>query len=228
MKDRRKNRSIKNKGGEIGMKRNENGITLIALIITIIILVILAAVSIRAVTNMKIVDYAVNGAENYAKAGKTENKTLDETVSFIDEAVEKVNKAANGTDYSAEILAQTNGEIVGDVWNQTLTLSDGTKALPLGPSFTDNEIYYLCDGKIYKVSFNQDNGMVTGASETSKSVSGLGYNNATGKLTTVNGEYTPASTAPDGYWLYNINGWDYKYNSSGVFLSMNVTTGVDE
>ena len=69
----------------------ESGITLIALIITIIILVILAAVSIRTVTNMKIVDYAMNGSQNYAVAGIAENKMLDNTVSFIDEAVEKVN-----------------------------------------------------------------------------------------------------------------------------------------
>ena len=207
----------------------ERGITLIALIITIIILVILAAVSIRAVTNMKVVDYAVNGAENYAKAGKAENKTLDDTVSFIDEAVEKVNKAANGTDYSAEIFAEIESENVYDVWNQTLTLSDGTKAVPLGPSFTADETYYLCDGKVYKVSFNNDNGMVTGASETSKSVSGLGYNNATGKLTTVNGEYTIPSgdtynnpeTNEMEYAIINPNGddCDYWYNSAGVFLT---------
>ena len=74
----------------------ERGITLIALIITIIILVILAAVSIRAVTNMKIVDYAVNGSQNYAKAGKNENKILEDTTSFIDEAVAKVEDAQNG------------------------------------------------------------------------------------------------------------------------------------
>ena len=200
--------------------KKESGITLIALIITVIILVILAAVSIRAVTNMKIVDYAVNGAENYAKAGKAENKTLDETVSFIDQAVERVNKASE-TDYTAEILAQTNGEIVSDVWNQTLTLSDGTKALPLGPSFTADETYYLCDGKVYKVSFNHDNGVVTGASETNKSASGLGYNATTGKLTTVNGEYTPDSTyaGENGteYCVYNSSdGYNYWYNSSGV------------
>ena len=76
--------------------KKESGITLIALIITIIILVILAAVTIRAVTNMKIVDYAMNGTQNYVKAGKAENKTLDDTVSFIDEAVAKVEKAAKG------------------------------------------------------------------------------------------------------------------------------------
>ncbi len=44
---------------------NEKGITLVALIITIIILVILAAVSIGQVTSHKIVDVAVNGTESY-------------------------------------------------------------------------------------------------------------------------------------------------------------------
>ena len=39
--------------------KKENGITLIALIITIIILVILAAVSIRAAYNSGIIDYSI-------------------------------------------------------------------------------------------------------------------------------------------------------------------------
>ena len=46
--------------------QQERGITLIALIITIIVLVILAAVSISAVYNSNIINYAVNGAINYA------------------------------------------------------------------------------------------------------------------------------------------------------------------
>ena len=202
--------------------KRQSGITLIALIITIIILVILAAVSIRAVTNMKIVDYAVNGAENYAKAGKAENKTLDDTVSFIDEAVAKIENATQA-DYSAEILAQTNGQDVRGIWTQTLTLSNGTKALPLGPSFTADETYYLCDGKIYKVSFDHDNSIVTGASETNKSASGLGYDTSTSKLTTINGTYLPDRTyeGENGtvYYVYNSgDGYNYLYNSAGVFL----------
>ena len=59
------------------MLRGENGITLVALIITIIILVILAAVSIATIYNMGIVNYAVNGSQNYAKAGKAENEMMD-------------------------------------------------------------------------------------------------------------------------------------------------------
>ena len=203
----------------------ERGITLIALIITIIILVILAAVSIRAVTNMKVVDYAVNGAENYAKAGKAENKVLEDTTSFIDEAVEKVNKAANGTDYSAEILAEIQGEFPVDVVEETLTLSDGTKVLPLGESNTAKEYFYLCDGKIYKVTFDY---IIETVSMTNIDVDTLGHNESTGKFTTAYGTFTEVegdSWEPDECLVTNgENGKEYKigagwvYNSKGELL----------
>ena len=44
--------------------KSEKGITLVALIITIIILVILSAVSIGVIYKSKIVDYAIEGAQN--------------------------------------------------------------------------------------------------------------------------------------------------------------------
>lgn len=65
------------------MLRRENGITLVALIITIIILVILAAVSIAAVYNMGIVNYAVNGTQDYAREAKKENEMMDRTETLI-------------------------------------------------------------------------------------------------------------------------------------------------
>ena len=72
------------------MLRGEKGITLVALIITIIILVILAAVSIAAVMNMKIVDYAVNGAQNYAKAGVYENQVIKDATDTLDRTVQNI------------------------------------------------------------------------------------------------------------------------------------------
>ena len=65
------------------MIRGENGITLVALIITIIILVILAAVSIAAVYNMGIVNYAVNGTQDYAAQAAAENRIMSSTESFL-------------------------------------------------------------------------------------------------------------------------------------------------
>ena len=80
-------------------KRNfkeEQGITLIALIITIIILVILAAVSVRAVYNMGIVDYAINGTQNYAGAAVKENQMLGETGLLIENTITKLNEIETG------------------------------------------------------------------------------------------------------------------------------------
>lgn len=79
------------------MLRGENGITLVALIITIIILVILAAVSIAAVYNMGIVNYAVNGTQNYAQAAKDENtmmKTTDNLIQNVEANLARIQQQA--------------------------------------------------------------------------------------------------------------------------------------
>ena len=78
------------------IKSEEKGITLIALIITIIILVILAAVSIRAVANMGIVGHAINGTQQYAESAKAENEMLGETVDLLENTLGKLNNIQNG------------------------------------------------------------------------------------------------------------------------------------
>ena len=78
-------------------KPNESGITLIALIITIIVLVILAAVSISAVYNSNLVGYATNGALNYAEEANRENEILGQTESIIQSAVNKINDITGGS-----------------------------------------------------------------------------------------------------------------------------------
>ena len=72
------------------MLREEKGITLVALIITVIILVILAAVTIITLQNSKMINYAVEGTQNYSKAQTEEDAiikgfetTLDSTLSNI-------------------------------------------------------------------------------------------------------------------------------------------------
>ena len=75
----------------------KNGITLIALIITIIVLVILAAVSISAVYNSNIINYAVNGAINYTSEATRENEILDQTASIMQSAVDKISDIAGGS-----------------------------------------------------------------------------------------------------------------------------------
>ena len=78
------------------MLRTEKGITLVALIITIIVLVILAAVSIAAVYNSKVVDYAVNGAVNYSSESVNENNILSGTTSLLESTLVRIDEIING------------------------------------------------------------------------------------------------------------------------------------
>ena len=72
--------------------KKESGITLIALIITIIILVILAAVSIRAAYNSGIIDYSINGVQRYEEAAKDEESKLKNAEEYLASVLNKANK----------------------------------------------------------------------------------------------------------------------------------------
>ncbi len=65
------------------MKRS--GITLIALIITIIILLILASITITAIFENNIIDMAITGVENYTKSAQDEEDALDEIEDELNE-----------------------------------------------------------------------------------------------------------------------------------------------
>ena len=74
------------------MLREEKGITLVALIITIIVLIILAAVTIMSFKDSKLINTAVNGAVNYANAQEYEMKAVNYTVDLLDEKVSSIEK----------------------------------------------------------------------------------------------------------------------------------------
>lgn len=73
------------------MLRTEKGITLVALIITIIVLVILAAVSIATVYQMGIMDYAINASNDYATARDAELTLLNEHEQTLSSIITKLN-----------------------------------------------------------------------------------------------------------------------------------------
>ena len=165
-----------NKGGE--NMRRENGITLIALIITIIILVILAAVSVSAVLNMKIVDYAVSGSQGYAQAGKDEEKMLDETSNKLDDTVTKIKNIQGSTqtntsvDHSTELAAAMNDGTFFDLeYTDGTTTFDGKTLSYLGRDYSNGgygDQYYLYDNAVYKATGSQTE--TTGALEPVSSV----------------------------------------------------------
>ena len=75
--------------------KQQKAITLIALIITVIIMVILAAVSIRALYNNGLIGRAVNGAQDYAKASKDEERMYNSVTDLLADTLARLNGGNN-------------------------------------------------------------------------------------------------------------------------------------
>ena len=168
------------------MKNTEKGITLIALIITIIILVILAAVSIKSVYNIGIVKHAIDGTQQYAEQAKAENEVLEEIVTSLESEIYKIHGIADGvdtTDDSEVLLAAIRGESYNQIWAREII----SGAEPLGPSFTENALYYLYNSRVYKATYGSDE-KITTVTKTTINPSNLGIKGTV--LVTVNGETT--------------------------------------
>ena len=153
--------------------KNNQGITLIALIITIIILVILAAVSIRAVTNMGIVGHAVNGTQDYARGTVAEKNLFDRVTELLDNTVVRINGIQDGCGITlnkdrlglqlqgnttvTEQLTATVVNLIGDVeWSSSdeavAKVSDDGLITAVGLGNTVVTATVVFDGKAYIAS----------------------------------------------------------------------------
>lgn len=108
-------------------KNKEEGITLIALIITIILLIILAAVSLKAVFSDRILDVATSGVDNYVAAQEEEGEEFNNVDRYIKVATNKkpnieVLKYSDRTASSMKITAMATD---GDGENLTYKLYVG-------------------------------------------------------------------------------------------------------
>lgn len=90
------------------MLKEEKGITLVALIITIIVLIILAAVTIMSFTQTGIINTAVNGTINYANAQRHELVTMNDLDTNLQQIIQKVNEAQYGKTDTSD--TKTEGE----------------------------------------------------------------------------------------------------------------------
>ena len=174
------------------MKNNEKGITLIALIITVIILVILAAVSIRAVYNMGIVGHAVNGTQQYAKRAKEENAMLDETGGIIESALGKLDEINIQDEIQRawnKVQAEGNeknwdNSTKANALNTELLKEDGNASATWNTTNSVIDVTY----KGYETTINPDTGTMT---ELAKVSIGSNENGANG--TTDNEVLTPVA-----------------------------------
>ena len=75
------------------MLKEEKGITLVALIITIIVLIILAAVTIMSFQDSNLINTAVNGTINYANAQSYEQQAMEDLYTTLSQKINAVEKA---------------------------------------------------------------------------------------------------------------------------------------
>ena len=87
----------------------EGGITLMALIITIIVLVILAAITIGTAYTSGIIQMGTQGAKDYAVASSKENEILNETTTYVEDVVKNIKRRLGEWEYFEE-KDTVNGE----------------------------------------------------------------------------------------------------------------------
>ena len=109
-----------------GKTRAQKGITLIALIITIVVLLILAAVAISSIQNDGILHYAQNAADNWNKAAQNEANTLEDYMNYLN----NIGSGSGSGDDEVATVTPKVGQYVeydisyDDMYNST---SDSTK-----------------------------------------------------------------------------------------------------
>ena len=79
------------------MLRQEKGITLVALIITIIILIILAAVSVGAIAQSGLLDLAGKSTENFSQHIKYENEFMNKWEGYAANFEKNIRALTSGT-----------------------------------------------------------------------------------------------------------------------------------
>ena len=110
--------------------RKHEGITLVALIITIVVLLILAVVAIGVVQDSKIIGHAQNAAGGYNETKKVEENTLSNYIQIIDlylpqEEPQDVIASIKIGDLDELVYTHENGEKIG--YNDTSIYLDRDK-----------------------------------------------------------------------------------------------------
>ena len=96
--------------------KEQNGITLVALILTIVVLIILAAVSINGIQNTEIVSHAVNAGTKYNGAQTNEQTTIDNYLSYLNNVVQGNDSTNTTVTFTVDRTSYTVTE--GTTWRQ--------------------------------------------------------------------------------------------------------------
>ena len=147
----------------------ERGITLLALIITVVILIILAAVTINITLNSGLINQAKQAGEDTMQAAKDEQQMLDDAASYINEILADTNKA------KTLVQAFKDGEIqVGDYVDYEPDPHDPVTVGTDKTGYTDEEGFLGTTDQTYSQDTTNTHWRVLGLTEDGNSVMLLG------------------------------------------------------
>ncbi len=207
--------------------QEEQGITLVALIITIIVLVILAAVSIATVYNSKIVEYAINGAQDYTTQAVKENQIMRGTEGIIQSGIDRINQIVNQGEEVTVSITQNGSEVkitksnLGEYLGKKVTNYTGQSSISVdGTTYTVSPTYRLYyvdfdnkygdgEGTIYLKSECTSNNYALQLDTSSASTAGIKIDELNPSLY-ASGVTSPSSSNSNMQavtWLTNTNKW---------------------
>ena len=130
------------------MKKNKNnGITLIALVITIIILLILAGISISAITNQRLFKNAKTAQNATEKAEAEQGKTLNEYEDEINKYLSNNDKTEGKLVDASAIAKATDTEKATNYYGKTVT-----GYTPVNGTTVGWKIFYADESNIYLIA----------------------------------------------------------------------------
>ena len=162
---------------------NEKGITLVALVITIIILLVLAGISISTLTNTGLFGKAKEAKKSSQNAEKEQNKILGEYETVLDQYSENtlVYKVNNGTIKIGDYISYTPDSTSTEGILKELSTYSGTNTNTTD-TLRQEELKWrvldVKDGKVRLISATPTNQDKTNAKNTISLGGAKGYNNA--------------------------------------------------
>lgn len=149
----------KNLKSNAKLYKQEKGITLIALVVTIVVLLILAGVSINLVLNNNgVISKAKDAKNQYAEAQTNEEKQLNEVADWIDTKVGETTGGGSGSD--TKVPEAATAETAPYFPDNTFTKKEGTidKGLVIQDSAGNEYVWVVVPKTLYDNTSYNSNG----------------------------------------------------------------------
>ncbi len=148
--------------------KNESAITLIALLITIIILIVIASIAIKNLIEFNIVKLSTKSTENYAQAQVDEYNELEDTYQMLDEETKAIKNAQKKNHRPNLVEISLNGKASNSITVSAIATDDD-----------NDELTYILYTKKENEDWKKNGSQVAQASEVPILITALNLDNST-------------------------------------------------